>query len=121
VTALAALSAALSLGLALTQPPYVGVACRQPNRTTCGRVGVAVWVGRPATAIEATVGGAHLVLHPSGGRRLPWTGFVRLDLRPMGIPAPWAGVKPIVIHLRVLRAGRWQTRKLRVLLHPGWG
>jgi len=118
---LATLAPVVSLGLGLTQPPYLGVACPHANSTRCGRVGVAVWVSRPASAIEATVQGVRVRLHPTGGRRLPWIGYVHLRLRAWGIPSFWTGVKPIGIRVHILRTGRWQSGTVRTLLHPGWG
>ncbi len=111
----------VSLGLGLSRTPYLGVACPHANSTRCGRVGVAVWVSRPASGIEATVQGVRVELHPSGGRRAPWIGYVHLRLRALGIPSWWAGVRPITVRLRILRAGRWRAGSVRALLHPGWG
>ena len=47
----ATLLAASSLGL--SEPPMIGVACpRTANITTCGRIGIAVWVTHPASRCQ---------------------------------------------------------------------
>ena len=77
---LAALAASTVLGL--SQPPYLGIACGGPNMTTCGRVGIAVWLRRPALRIDATVGGVSVRLHDDGLGSRYWTGYV--TFRPAG-------------------------------------
>jgi hypothetical protein len=118
---LAALATVVSLGLGLTQPPYLGVACPHANSTRCGRVGVAVWVNRPATAVEVTVQGVRVTLHRTGSSTVPWIGYVHLRLRLLGVPSWWTGIKPITVRVRILRAGKWRSGSVRTLLHPGWG
>jgi hypothetical protein len=123
MVALSVLLSAASLGLGLVRAPYVGVSCPRPNSTTCGRVGIAVWLAHPATEVDATLGGrrTHLRLlnAPSG----MWGGFVRVRLAALGIPPTWFGtpVKWMTLHLRVqLRKGR-RSGAVRVRLMAGWG
>ena len=115
---------AFSLGLGLVREPYVGVACPGPNNTTCGRVGVAVWLARPhAIRVDATLAGANVRLAPPKTVGSYWVGFVRLPLRKMGLPASWAGVpaKRLVLRLRIRYPLGWRTGTLRLDLHSGWG
>ncbi len=48
--------------LRLHRLPYVGLACRQARRNPCTRVGLAVWVPRPATSVSADLHGHTLIL-----------------------------------------------------------
>jgi hypothetical protein len=121
---LATFGTVLSLGLGLARTPYLGVACHQPSSTTCGRVGIAVWVRGRATAVQATVRGASVRLQretwANGETR--WIGYVHLRLRVMGIPAGWTGpAKRLLLRLRVRRGGIWRVGAVPVLLSPGWG
>jgi hypothetical protein len=36
-----------------SQPPYVGVACPTANSIACDRVGLAIWLRRPAARVNA--------------------------------------------------------------------
>lgn len=120
----AAILAALSLGLGLSRDPYLGVACHQANSTTCGRVGVAVWLARRhAIRIDATLAGAHVRLAPPKAVGDFWVGFVHLPLRAMGLPASWEGTpeKLLTLGLRIRYPSGWRTGTLRLLLHAGWG
>ena len=122
---LASLLAAASLGLA--QPPYLGIACRTPNGTTCGRIGVAVWLRRPARSVHAELLGKRVRLRAGGlGGKGPkyWQGFVRVDPRVLDLPAHWAGVRPtriIRLRLRIDRRSGVVRGTVRVPLRPGWG
>lgn len=46
----------------LSQSPYMGVACPQPNAISCDRIGLAIWLKRPALSVEATIAGQPLKL-----------------------------------------------------------
>ena len=120
----AAILSALSLGLGLARDPYIGVACHQPNSTTCGRVGIAVWLARRhAIRVDATLTGAHVRLTPPKAVGGFWVGFVRLPLRTMGLPASWAGDPPerLSLLIRVRYPSGWRSGTLRLDLHSGWG
>ena len=41
--------------LALKREPQIGVACRTPNSIACDRVGLAIWLRRPAARLTATI------------------------------------------------------------------
>ena len=121
---LAALLSALSLGLGLAREPYVGVACRQPNSTVCGRVGIAVWVARRhAMRVDATLAGAKVRLMPPKRAGTFWVGFVHLPLERMGLPQSWVGdpQKDLTLRLRIRYASGWRTGDVRLPLHAGWG
>src|SRR4051794_41872963 len=65
----------------LAREPYMGVSCRRRGRARCDRVGLAVWLRRPARTVSASIAGRPLRLadpYPSG---MLFTGF----LEPAGI------------------------------------
>src|SRR5690242_12228789 len=122
----AAVFAATSVGLA--QTPMIGVACRgQPNITTCGRIGVAVWLTHRATSATADLAGAHIRLHAGGfGGRGPryWEGYVHISRQKLALPARWYGTKPVKflrLHLVIHYPTRTARGTLRLQLRPGWG
>src|SRR5437870_4977306 len=103
MVAVAGFLAALSLGL--YQEPMIGVACPGPNVTTCGRIGVAVWLTRPATAVTAELAGARVRMHAGGfGGQGPtyWEGYVHISPARLRLPAHWYGTKPVrILSLRL--------------------
>jgi len=48
--------------LALKREPYIGVSCRRPNSIACDRVGLAIWLHRPAARVTATINGRTVAL-----------------------------------------------------------
>jgi len=121
---LATAFSALSLGLGLVQPPYLGVACPGPNVTTCDRVGIAVWVARSPAQVDATLDQHSVRLQLQAAPIGMWVGFVHLPLRSLGIPKTWYGSKPVkmlTLHLRVHFRSGWRAGQVRVQLSPGWG
>ncbi len=120
----AAILSAFSLGLGLARDPYIGVACHQPNSTTCGRVGIAIWLARRhAMRIDATLAGEHIRLTPPNAVGAFWVGFVHLPLGKMGLPASWAGTpsEQLTLLVRIRYPSGWRTGTLRLYLHSGWG
>ena len=121
VIALATLAVAATVGL--VRPPYLGLACPGPDLTTCGRVGVAVWLRRPARRVRATLNGVPVPMHAGGlGGKGPtyWQGFARFAPGRLGLPPRWYGTKPAKwLLLRVVVDGRRQS--VRAQLRPGWG
>src|SRR5438876_9941970 len=92
----AGLFTALSLGL--SQEPMIGVACPGPNVTTCGRIGIAVWLTRPATTVSAELAGVRVRLHAGGlGGQRPkyWEGYIHLSRARLRLPVHWYGTKPV--------------------------
>ena len=120
--------------LPLERAPYMGVSCAAPNSIGCDRVGLAVWLTRPAVRVTATVRGRTFALRSPGkfvtGRGTGWEGY----LQPAGLGKPpfevvtrdgrWEGDPPVTVAVE-LRAefadGSSGTRTTRLLLHPGWG
>jgi hypothetical protein len=119
---------------------YMGVRCRTPNSVRCDRVGLAVWLARPAECLVAWIEGRRIQLaldRPwSRPEETPWIG----NLKPAGLrhaggpletaPEPgepddyWSGRAPVEAKIR-LRAlypdGTSATRTIHAPLHPGWG
>jgi hypothetical protein len=69
--------------LRLRGSPYLGLACSRVAVHRCTRVGLAVWLAHPATAVTAVADGVSVRLRThSGGtgsyrRHLFWQGFFR--------------------------------------------
>ncbi len=61
-----------------SKDPYMGVACHVPNVIACDRVGLGVWLRRPAIAVDATIAGAPLNLNDP-----QWSGPIRARRRTM--------------------------------------
>ena len=106
--------------------PYVGVSCPAPNVTTCGRVGVAVWLARPgASDVVVSLAGVQARLGPPPkGAPLPsWRTFVRLPLAAMGLPGHWDGqpYKALTLRVRARYGRQWLSRTMVVPLNTGWG
>jgi hypothetical protein len=72
----------------LAKSPYLGVRCPIANSIACDRVGLAVWLKRPAVSVRATIAGAPLDLDWFGEERRIH-GVARRDfdgyLQPAGI------------------------------------
>ncbi len=121
----------------LSRPPYLGVACPVPNSIACDRVGLAVWLRRPARRVVATIGRQRFALDDER-----WRHDTRGDahigyLQPAGLlgDGPLAvradepphrlvrgGVVRPFITLRITRAsGPPVVTRTRAGLHPGWG
>jgi hypothetical protein len=112
--------------LALAQAPYIGVSCPTANVTSCGRVGIAVWLARRgASEVDAVLAGVHVRLGPPPreGAGQSWRGFVHLPLRAMGLPRWWAGspAKKLTLQLRVRYGSNWRVARTRLRLGAGWG
>ena len=116
----------------------MGVRCGVPNWIGCDRVGLAVWLRRPAMAVSATIAGRavrldqHAVMGPAGVPRRVFDGELdhagitsRLHVHPVpGTRQKWygAGQPSAVVRLRIRDAdGRTTITRLRVALAPGWG
>lgn len=69
--------------LRLRGDPYLGLACNGVTAHSCSRVGLAVWLMRPANGVTAIVDGVSVRLHThSGGtgsyrHQRFWQGFFR--------------------------------------------
>lgn len=119
---------------------YMGVSCRTPNSVSCDRVGLAVWLAKPAHSLVADIEGRSLDLVSPGefvlGKGTGWEGY----LQPAGLLDPggplavtrepgrpddyWSGVKPVEARIRLTatyKDGTTATRTVRATLHAGWG
>lgn len=123
----------------LARQPYLGVACPTPNSIRCDRVGLAVWLKRPALSVRATLAGRTFSLDhrgdlPARGRapRTEFDGFLqpagivrRLGVRPDAGGRFWYGdgfPRSPDVQLRIdYSNGQQVVTELRVLLAPGWG
>jgi hypothetical protein len=128
--------------LELRRTPYLGVACPgAPNSIKCDRVGLAVWLKRPAIRVGATVTGRQVTMRiprtfrPSrylGRRGEYWEGFLQpaglisgpLRVRPDRGRYIWFGRHPVHAKVRIAafyRDGSSSSTVVRVSLRPGWG
>lgn len=119
----------------LLRAPYLGVSCRRANSIACDRVGLAVWLRKPATAVAARVDGRPLRLRR--GRRGPggatyWQGFLQpagllngpLAVTPDRGRFHWEGSHPkdAWVKLTVERPdGSQRSGSLTIPLRAGWG
>jgi hypothetical protein len=101
---------AVAASAVLSRPPYMGVRCpgRLANSIACDRVGLTVWLKRPAVSVTATIAGAPLVLnhrdeflYPGDPPHTSFDGF----LRPAGIVSR--------LHVHVLPADGTEIKRLR--------
>ena len=136
--------AAAGGSLRLAQQPYAGVRCPGPNSIACDRIGLAVWLVRPAIRLTATVAGKPIrmaipsrfrkgrgsyycahncyfegALHPAG---LLTSG--PLHIRPDAGKYYWEGRHPRPLRVRLVafyRDGSRAATTVRIWLRPGWG
>jgi hypothetical protein len=122
------------------QAPYMGVACSVPNSIGCDRVGVAVWLRRPAVGVTAWIAGKVVRLSTGPTSPSQWsnrplrTGFTGY-VQPAGLltafrvaPEPgtdtWLGAPtpaPIVTFRVDYGHGDVVATRQRVPLMAGWG
>lgn len=129
----------------LARSPYMGIAtCNQAQASraqdsnTCYRIGLAVWLKRPAEAVRATSANGTLSLNHTDRRWIPMTSTVRRRefigfFKPTGIvPSayprtnkathPGPGTPFAAVKLTILNSqGRTLITRLRVPVEPGWG
>lgn len=135
----------------LSQDSYMGVSCATPNTIGCDRVGLAIWLKRPAISVDATIAGRPLKLNWAGDRpprlashkpRTAFDGF----LQPAGLttrlhvkPTATSGLDPAcacpagstwlgdnapspVVQLQIQYPNRHRVAtQLHVPLNAGWG
>jgi hypothetical protein len=116
----------------------MGIACGRSNSissaTACDRVGLAVWLKRPAQRVTASIGGRPLTLSktdPFGGRLGYWQAFLHpagLRHGPLRLPHEggdyWAGKPAVSASVRITaryRDGSSASTTKRVTLSPGYG
>ena len=116
----------------LARRPYLGVSCRLPNSIRCDRVGLAVWLRRPADAVRAAIAGRRFRLDDPESSAPPrmHAGFLRpagLADGPLRVPftarGKWYGEGAVSARVRIWVAagGRTTTTTVRVPLRAGWG
>jgi hypothetical protein len=93
--------------LGLAHQPYVARACHRNTSPSCTRIGIAVWLSRPATKIVARIGTQRVMLRP--GRRY-WQGFVKAH-----------PPQRVTLHLLIWRGDTVVAGRLSVPVRPGWG
>jgi hypothetical protein len=116
----------------LARAPYVGVSCRRANSIACDRVGVAVWLKRPADGVTTTIARQSLRLRPPRSREGWWEGFLQpagllhgaLRVTPDHGRYYWQGTHPrdvpIVVAIKRASSGTDRT-SVTVSLRAGWG
>lgn len=131
----------------LSRQPYMGVSCPVANSISCDRVGLAVWLKRPARSVFATIAGAPLRLNDRGDLayrgdvpRRAFTGFLqpagivsrlhvrrvdgsvlyKLHGREMWIAGPDGPLVPVRLTIHE-PGGRTVATHVRVQLGDGWG
>jgi hypothetical protein len=130
--------------LRLAQQPYAGVRCPGPNSIACDRIGLAVWLVKPAVRLTATVAGKPIrmaipsrVRHDPGGYYCARSCYFEGAVHPAGLLKPgllhirpdtgkyyWEGRHPRTLRVRLVafyRNGTSASTTIRILLHPGWG
>ncbi|MGH2965893.1 MAG: hypothetical protein ACRDMH_11005 [Solirubrobacterales bacterium] len=124
--------------LDLAREPYMGIACGRANSVSsaraCDRVGLAVWLNRPAGNVAASIAGHRLTLRDTGdrGERLGyWEAFLHpagLDDGPLILPRRhgdyWAGEPAVSAPVRITvqyTDGATASTRQRVRLEPGYG
>jgi len=114
----------------------MGVACPRANSIACDRVGLAVWLEKPAKRLTASIARRKVRMRSPGesvaGKGTGWEGFLQpaglkeapFNIRPDAGPDRWIGRKPVYAVVRIAayyRDGRRAAITLRVSLAPGWG
>ena len=123
---------------AFAQAPYMGIACRLPHWIACDRIGVAVWLRRPAT-VTAMIAGQRFTLDDPAwsyvarhGDLYMYAGFLKstgLSSRLGVAPSSkgnnsWLGANPPspLVRFRIdYRTGRIVSTEQHVYLSAGWG
>jgi hypothetical protein len=107
----------------LARSPSMGVAC---HLGSCDRVGLLVWLRRPAESVSATIAGRPLTLESPNADSLTFVGYLRYALVTHLPLAAWdwsPGLYPQpAVVLRIDGdGGHVLVTQLRVPLEPGWG
>jgi hypothetical protein len=122
--------------LVFLQNPYMGISCRLPNSVACDRVGLAVWLRRPAV-VTATIDGLALSVNdPTWSEAFPtgrptifmYAGFLQpadMTTRMHVPPSSMLFVKPLPspsVWFRIdFGHGNVVLTHKDVQLEPGWG
>jgi hypothetical protein len=121
-----------------SQPPYMGVRCPVPNSIACDRVGLALWLKRPAYSVTASINGRLLAMNRFGDHlvsaarpRTEFDGYLRpagivttMHVRAVPGTTTWLGDStPFAVVWVLISYGRGRdvTTHLQVPLMAGWG
>ncbi len=120
--------------LSMSALPYLGVSCRIPNSISCDRVGIGVWLDRPAKRITVALAGRVVALRLSSHNphRNLWLGYLynaglrhgQLDVHLPAGESRWSGSPLVWVRVRVsalLSKGATATLAGSAQLHPGFG
>jgi len=116
----------------LAGDPYLGVSCAMPNSIACDRVGLAVWLKRPASRVTAEIDGRRFALDDPEASARPemFAGYLQpAGLRDGDLRVParagdrWFGAGDVSARVRlwVAAGGRTRTVRVEVPLRAGWG
>lgn len=123
---------------AFGQAPYMGIACRLPHWIACDRIGVAVWLRRPAR-VTAMIAGQRFTLDDPAwsyvarhGHLYMYAGFLKstgLSNRLGVVPSAkgnnsWPGANPPspLVRFQIdYRTGHIVSTEQHVYLSAGWG
>ena len=106
----------------------MGVSCTVPNSARCDRIGLAVWLKRPAVDVRARIHGHYFSLERQAWNRKPeFDGYLpHAGLRRVyHVPAHWIGANPsphpfVRLQIDSGHAALVETH-VRVWLMAGWG
>ncbi|MDE3132945.1 MAG: hypothetical protein KGL15_02650 [Acidobacteriota bacterium] len=128
-------SVAVQASTVLSGLPFMGIHVCHPSSSTCYRVGLAVWLKRPALSVTAAIAGEHSALSRSDRRGIRLISYGRHEFigffRPTGIvphaylrtPDATPQVPTALVSLTIER-GRGQpllVTPVRVPVEAGWG
>jgi len=121
-----------------SKPPYMGVICPVPNSIACDRIGLAIWLKRPARSVTASINGRLLMMNRFGDElvsstrpRKAFDGYLQpagttttMHVRPvrgthlwLGTPTPFESVWLLIDY----GSGNYVAAHTRVPLEAGWG
>ena len=123
---------------AFAQAPYMGIACRLPHWIACDRIGLAVWLSRPATVTAIIAGQRFALDNPTWsnvarpGHLYMYAGFLKsagLSHRLGVVPSSkwnnsWLGANPPspLVRFQIdYRTGQLVSTEQHVYLSAGWG
>ena len=122
----------------LARSPYMGLAYCHPDLNTCKRIGLAVWLKRPAAAVRASSANDTFALNRTDHRGIQMTSSAERRefigfFKPTGIVRPaylradfdihaTPGTPVAAVKLTIVNSqGRTVVTRLRVPVEPGWG
>lgn len=121
-----------------TRAPYMGVNCPMANSIACDRVGLAIWLKRPAISAQAAIDGRVFTMNRRGDQlvasrrpRAEFDGYLQpggietsMHVRPLRGTNLWLGDSTPLATVWLLidyGSGRYVATHLHVPLMAGWG